>query len=55
MNTLEDDERKIWEKDEDKGRVISKRNFGWDNERTWGEDGTIGITQGDIKEMEGDL
>ena len=55
MNTLEDDRGKIWEKDEDKVRVISKRNFGWDNERTWGEDGTTEITQDDIKEIEGDL
>ena len=55
MDMLEDDGGKIWEKDDDKVRLISERNFGWDNERTWGEDGSTGITQDNIKEMEGDL
>ena len=55
MCTLENDEGKIWKKDEDKVRVISRRNFRWDDERTWGEDGTRRFIQDDVKEIEGEL
>ena len=55
MGTLQDDDGNIWEQEQDKVRIISERNFGWDPGRVW-EESEIGEgSQEAIKNLEGEL